>query len=233
MSNVQIDKELTAHQSNNNQKLNNKLNFKYQSSKLILLYLCYSFCNPKTILAHQVNINITGFSYHMGNWSYPDAPRGLDKNGNFIFNPGIGFGWDFRSAKRTSGFSPMTQAMYFRDCSDLSVAMVGGGTRYRYHFNNQFSGDINLLAAVIAWERTRIKLETTGGIEKWHIRKYTKFEYYIFPLFLLGVNYHFKNDMTLGTNLTLMPGTTDLDDMYWILFAMVQLSFPIFNHAIH
>jgi len=76
MSNVQIDKELIAHQPTNNQKLNNnKLTFKYQSRKLILLYLCYILCNPKAIFAHQVNMNITGFSYHMGNWSYPEMLR--------------------------------------------------------------------------------------------------------------------------------------------------------------
>ncbi len=135
----------------------------------------------------------------------------------------MGFGWDLRSTKRTSGFSAIGQAIYFRDCANLSVVMVGGGTRYRYHFNNQFSGDINLLAAVIAWERMRIR------IEEWHISTYYKYEYYIFPLILLGVNYHFKNDMTVGTNFTLLPGTTDLDNMYWILFGTFQISFPIFD----
>jgi hypothetical protein len=37
----------------------------------------------------DMDIDITGLSYHIGHWSYPDAPRGLDKNGNFIFNPGL------------------------------------------------------------------------------------------------------------------------------------------------
>ncbi len=213
MSNVQIEKKLTVPQPSSNWKLNDKLNFKYQFSTLIFLYLCYIFCNPKTIFAHQINMNITGISYHIGNYSYPNAPRGLDKNGIFILNPGIGLGWDFRSIKRTNGFSLISQAIYFRDCGNRGVAMLGGGTRYRYFFNNQFSGDINLLVTLSAWET-------------WKANKY---KYSILPFILLGANYHFKNDITLGTNFTLMPNTPNFNGAFWILFGTLQISFPIFN----
>jgi hypothetical protein len=172
---------------------------------------------PTTTLADQLNIDITGLSYHIGankdNPAYTAAPRRLDKNAAFVFNPGIGVGWDFRTIQRENGFSLITKAIYFRDCDDRGFFMLGGGTRYRYFFNKHFSGDMNAMAMLSA-----------GQI--WYTSTYN---YSILPLVLLGANYHFENDMIWGMNFTVAPKNSSFDATggFWILFVTLQLTFPI------
>jgi len=204
--------------SYNDQELNNrKSGFIYWLSKLTLLYLCYAVIYPTTTFADQINIDITGLSYRIGanknNPAYTDAPRRLDKNGVFVFNPGVGFGWDFRPIQKQNGFSFITKAIYFRDCDDRGFFMLGGGTRYRYFFNKYLSGDINAMTMLSAGQQWRT----------------STYNYAILPLILLGVNYHLKNDMILGMNFTVTPKNSSFDATggFWILFGTLQLSFPI------
>lgn len=188
----------------------------YRFKKFIFLYLCWTLFSPIPTLA-DINMDITGLSYHIGANSkkpgFTKAPRGLDKNGAFAFNPGLGLGWDFRPNHKKNGFSAITKVIYFHDCDDRGFFMLGGGARYRYFFTDQFSGDINALITLAAGQQ-------------WHTSTY---KYSILPLTLLGINYHFPNGMAVGTNFTIAPKNTSFDATgeFWILFTTLQVSFPI------
>ena len=201
------------HQQRNNSR---KYTFShtYTLRKIILFY---ALIYPTSTLANQLNIDITGLSYHIGanknNPAYSQAPRGLDNNGVFVVNPGIGFGWDFRNIEKKNGFSFITKAIYFRDCDDRGFFMLGGGSRYRYFFTKHFSADINAMAML------------SSG-QDWEDSYYY---YSILPLILLGGNYHFKNDMILGMNFSIAPQNAAFTatNGFWILFGTLQITFPI------
>ena len=165
----------------------------------------------------ELDVDLTGLSYHIGansdNPAYEEAPRGLDKNGAFVFNPGAGIGYDFREKGTQGGFSGVTKLIYFRDCDDRGFFMAGGGMRYRFMFGKHFSMDINALAMASAGQ-------------EWASSKYN---YSVLPLVLLGSNYHFENGITAGTNLTLSPQNSSFDATggFWIIFTTLQFSFPI------
>ncbi|WP_243517684.1 MULTISPECIES: hypothetical protein [unclassified Candidatus Cardinium] len=55
---------------------------------------------------HEVGLFVPGLSYHIGantfKPAYKDAPLGLDKNGAFVVNPGIGLVYDHRDKAKGS-----------------------------------------------------------------------------------------------------------------------------------
>lgn len=213
-----MNHQLSTYPIHKNCLKKDRRNLFYRMSRCILLYLGAVFYNSLTAFA-DIDIDIMGLSYHIGaNSSHPaysDAPRRLDKNGVFVFNPGIGLGWDFRSTHKKNGFSAITKAIYFRDCDDRGFFMLGGGGRYRYFFTEQWSGDINALI-------------TLSAGQEWYTGNY---HYSILPLILLGANYHFPNDIRVGSNFSLAPRNTSFDATgeFWILFTTLQVSFPIFK----
>ena len=160
-----------------NDRIHNQ-SLKTKISRYVFLYLSIVVSTPAVTLGN-VDIDVTGLSYHIGgsssNPAYTKAPRRLDKNGVFVFNPGIGIGYDSRTLCNWKGLSPIFKAIYFRDCDDRGFYMLGGGCRYRYFFTESFSGDINV-GVTVAWG------------QQWSTGKY---KHSILPLLLLGPNYHF------------------------------------------
>jgi len=167
--------------------------------------------------AGELDVDLPGISYHIGansrNPAYTNAPRRLDKNGAFVYNPGIGIGYDFRKKGTKNGFSLITKGVYFQDCDARDFFVLGGGAKYRYMLSKQFSADCNGMIMVSAGQ-------------DWSQSKYN---YGILPVILLGSNYHLKNDVTIGINLTLAPRNTSFSatSSFWIIFTMLQFSFPI------
>lgn len=165
----------------------------------------------------ELDVDLTGLSYHIGGGrrkpAYEDAPRRLDKYGVFVFNPGVGIGYDFRTRSTKRGLSCATKLVYFRDCDDRGFFMGGGGARYRLTFGKYFSTDLDALAMVSAGQ-------------EWDSSKYN---FSVLPLIMLGGNYHFANEITVGTNFTVAPKNTSFSATggFWILFTTLQVSFPI------
>ncbi len=180
---------------------------------IIFLALTTSFSSR----AGEIDVDVAGLSYHIGAGSccpaYTDAPRRLDWYGAFVFNPGVGVGYDFRAKSTEGGFSGATKLVYFRDCDDRGFFMGGGGVRYRWMLGECFSTDINGLAMLSAGQQ-------------W---KTSRYNCSLIPLILLGSNYHFANDITLGANFTVAPRNRSFDATggFWILFTTLQLSFPV------
>ena len=188
-----------------------------KSHSRFLLSIALFFATLTSSWAGELDVDLTGLSYHIGASSshpaYTSAPRRLDKNGVFVFNPGVGIGYDFRKSSGQSGFSGLTKLVYFRDCDDRSFFMGGGGVRYRYMLGTHFSIDLNALLMLSAgrdWDTDR-------------------YNYSVLPLVLLGTNYHFKNGIALGTNFTVAPRNTSFSATsgFWILFTTLQVSVPI------
>ena len=167
--------------------------------------------------AGELDIDLPGLAYHIGanseNPAYTGAPRRLDKNGVFVFNPGLGIGYDFRSQSTQNGWSILTKGVYFQDCDARDFFTLGGGARYRYMLSKRFSADLNAMLMLSAGQ-------------EWQLNEYV---FGWLPVLLLGGNYHFENDMTAGLNLTLAPRNTAFSATsgFWIIFTMLQISFPI------
>ncbi len=93
-------------------------------------------------------LDFTGLSVHLGS-GYAGAPRGLDKNGTLVFNPGIGGAIDFRDSVSASGFSPTVRLGMFQDCDDRTVFYGGIGARYSYTIDDHYlvGGGLSLFLA--------------------------------------------------------------------------------------
>ncbi len=183
-----------------------------------ILLLTYSF-----VQAAQLDIDLTGLSYHVGASSsfkaYEEAPRKLDPYGVFVFNPGIGIGIDFRKNSRDPfwyGFSPVIKGIYLRDCDNRAMYFLNLGTRYRYMLNNNFSLDLNLAMSFI-------------NAEKWLTNERKNA---VNPYASFGWNYHFdQKDASLGMVTSFVPknkksgrpGTNSFN----IIFINIYLALPV------
>lgn len=94
---------------------------------LVLLLL-----TPLTGFGRSYELDLLGISYHLDpNGAYKGAPRGLDPNGQGVFNPGIGLGVTFlRNSVHDSGFFPSVKGGMFQDCDDRTLVYAGGGVKY-------------------------------------------------------------------------------------------------------
>lgn len=81
--------------------------------------------------AHVASLEAFGLSAHLGS-SYAAAPRALDSNGVYVFNPGLGLEWDFRDRGTARGFSPIGKAAWLQDCNDRPLYAGLVGVRYWY-----------------------------------------------------------------------------------------------------
>lgn len=88
--------------------------------------------------AGVLDVDGFGLSIHLFG-SYSEAPRGLDSKGVYVFNPGIGLGYDFRESSITSGFSPIIKAGFFEDCKAVPLYFSTFGIRYAYIIANDYS----------------------------------------------------------------------------------------------
>lgn len=177
----------------------------------------------KTSTALQLDIDITGISYHIrcnkSLQAHTKAPRKLDPYGAFVFNPGIGLGIDFRKHSRDpywKGFSPVIKTVYVRDCDNRAMYFLNVGTRYRDMLTNSFSLDLNLAMCLVNAEKWRT------NERKFAINPYASF----------GINYHFEsNNANIGTVMSFIPknkrsGSPDTNS-FNILFVNFYVAFPI------
>ncbi len=92
--------------------------------------------------AGELDLYVPGLSYHIGatndKKAYFKAPLGLDSNGAFVINPGLGYGYDFRENSREHGWSGNSIGLLFLDCARIPVVVVGLGPRYRSFISDNF-----------------------------------------------------------------------------------------------
>ncbi|WP_243018333.1 MULTISPECIES: hypothetical protein [Candidatus Cardinium] len=147
---------------------------------------------------HEVGIFVSGLSYHIGanafKPAYKSAPLGLDKNGAFVVNPGIGLVYDHRDKAKGSSFSWSAISIAFYDCDTRLAFAIGGGGRYRYYIiNRDLSLDIDLGL-------------TLYSAQDWYTSKY-HISFMPFPS--LGINYHLgkisNKGMAVGIKTTFSP----------------------------
>ncbi len=152
-------------------------------------------------IAARVEVAIPGISVHFGNGP-KEAPRKIDENGIFVFNPGIGVGYDFRTDPKTTGFSILLSSIYFRDCSDRHMVALGGGVRGRLMATNNVSFDLNVLPS-LGW------VEGSG--------------FGFLPVVTAGANYHMYDRFTLGLTFAFVPAFNDQQSN--LGFFVVNLAF--------
>lgn len=106
----------------------------------VVAVACFGAGPPSLALAAPlVEVDLLGFSFHLDrDRAYPMAPRGMDRYGQTVFNPGLGLGFDFKESLSDSGFSPLAKAGLFQDCDDRSIAYAGAGLRYSTAFWQRF-----------------------------------------------------------------------------------------------
>ena len=68
--------------------------------------------------AQHIELDLYGLSYNLIGSGYEEAPRKLNDNGAWVFNPGIGITYDFRSTFTENGWSAIGLTGYFKDCDD-------------------------------------------------------------------------------------------------------------------
>ncbi len=92
-----------------------KASQRYVLSSIFSLSIFFSIY-PYKADAGGLDIDLPGIFHHFGsnkeNPAYQDAPRGLDKHGVFVLNPGVGFGYGFRSQITKKGFSAVAKGVY-------------------------------------------------------------------------------------------------------------------------
>lgn len=137
--------------------------------------LGYSFC-----IAGEFDVDLFGFSYHFDkNGAKTDAPNRLDRNGQGVFNPGAGLGYDFRKSINSEGFSPIVLGGFFMNCSNSPFFFGGGGVRYRKFVLGKLFWELNALGMLV------------GG-KDWDTNA---FEFGAVPYANTGIGYDFGNKL--------------------------------------
>lgn len=148
-----------------------------------LLLLFFTTLSPLIISqpshAGVLDIDAYGLSIHLTP-GYNQAPLGLDSEGTYVFNPGLGIGYDFRENAMTSGFSPVVKAGVFKDCNFVSLYYATAGVRYAYIFADDYSIGASL------------NLGLMNG-EDWFYKK-RSFSFMPLPIFEIGRRIY-KNDV--------------------------------------
>lgn len=112
---------------------------------IVILVVVFSLCSD-VCFAGEVDIDLFGFSFHLNKrGAYKDADLKLDKYGKWVFNPGIGLGYDFRKSIKSEGFSPVVQVGFFENCSSKPFWFGGTGVRYRKFMFGKFFWEANAL----------------------------------------------------------------------------------------
>lgn len=179
-----------------------------------LFIFCTMLFFSQSVKAQHLEIDLYGLSYHLIGYGYEDAPRKLNDNGAWVFNPGVGITYDFRDTYTTNGFSGIGITGYFQDCDDRPYYFYGGGTRYRQSLSNDLIFDFN--AALIF-----------STAQDWET---STFNTVFMPLANIGMSRPFFNRwwtlrMTYVPENTGISATTGTD----ILFMNLSVSFDTIN----
>jgi hypothetical protein len=110
---------------------------------ILSFFILLTLFTPQYISAKHFELDLYGLSYHLVGEGYADAPRALDNKAAWVFNPGVGITYDFRSTFEEEGFSPLTMTGYFQDCDNRAFYFAGGGVRYRYKLADDLLFDLN------------------------------------------------------------------------------------------
>jgi hypothetical protein len=152
------------------------------------------------VLAKKLEVLIPGVSVHFGSGA-SESPRKLDNEGVYVFNPGIGANYDFRSDEKKSGFSIIVSGLYFKTCPDTNAFLVGAGVRGRYCLTDKISACANLIPSVVSIEG---------------------FSPMILPAITTGINYHITEKNDVGLTFAYVPGYDGGSD---IGFFVLSVSF--------
>lgn len=100
----------------------------------------------KPCLAREIDVNLFGFSYHFDkSGAFNRAPLRLDDAGLWVFNPGIGLGYDFRKNIHTGGLSAIIDGGFFQNCANSPFFYAGAGGRYRKFIYKKLYVEANLM----------------------------------------------------------------------------------------
>jgi hypothetical protein len=154
--------------------------------------------------AGEINVNLYGASYHLkASEAYHNAPRSIGNEGQWVFNPGIGLEYDFRT-KGSTGFSVFTGAGYFRDCGDYPFYFAELGVRYKNYFwnSNHWFWEVSLGGAYAVahdWD-----VDNNGNAVDYGTTTTG------LPVGGIGFGYKFKNGNFLKYTLTYVPKNDDI-----------------------
>lgn len=173
---------------------------------ILVFVLYYNFC-----IAGEVDINLFGLSYHFNKiGAYSGAPLKLDKNGMWVFNPGLGLGYDFRNSIKSEGFSPIVQGGIFQNCSVNPFYFGGAGVRYRKFIRGR-----------LFWEANALGMLTYS--RDWDDERY---KFSPLPYGNIGIGYDFgKNLVTFSISYVPQNGSTGIGNDTSMLFINMAVSF--------
>ncbi len=130
----------------------------YKSIWATITFSFFASFFPQVSSAGVLDIDTFGLSIHLDG-SYNKAPLRLDSEGEFVFNPGIGLGYDFRENAVKSGFSPIVKAGSFADCNAVLIYYTTAGIRYSYIFLDNYSIGASISVGLMNgqdwWKKTR------------------------------------------------------------------------------
>ncbi len=173
---------------------------------VLVFILCYNFC-----IAGEVDIDLFGFSFHFNKLgAYREASLKLDNNGKWVFNPGIGLGYDFRSSIKSEGFSPIVQGGFFENCSSKPFLFGGAGVRYR-----------KFILGKLFWEANALGMLTYA--RDWDDERP---QFSVLPYGNMGIGYDFGNNLvTFSVSYVPQNGSTAIGNDTDMLFINLAVSF--------
>jgi len=111
--------------------------------QIFLLLVTIALIFSQNANAEHLEIDFYGISYHLVGYGYRYAPMKIDNDAAWVFNPGIGFTYDFREKVDEQGLSPLIMLGYFKDCDDRPFFFGGAGGRYRHKLTKELLFDVN------------------------------------------------------------------------------------------
>lgn len=176
------------------------------------LSLLVCFHSSSYSFAGVLEGDVFGLSIHLDG-SYNQAPRRLDSEGVYVFNPGIGVGYDFRENALTTGFSPILKAGFFQDCNAIPLYYGVAGLRYAYNFAQDYmvgaSLSVGLMSGEDWWTKTR------------------NISFMPLPIFELGRRIYQNDTLKLGTVFAPHNAAMSATSGGGLLFMMLSYSHSI------
>jgi len=188
----------------------------------------FSFVVPEAF-AVQLSVDVPGVSYYVkGPRVKPihiGVPYKSKHPSSWVWNRGIGFGFDTRRKGNRQGFSFMNKNLFVMGPIDNRIFFsLGLGGRYRYPFlEKRLSVDVDLMLSYMMGASVYLE----------ELSKYAVFAFFlppfswghtVMPSLSLGLNYHFQWGGALGTNFTFAPKR---NNGFWMPFIMFNFSFPL------
>lgn len=144
----------------------------------------------------HLELDLFGLSYHLGG-SLASAPRGLDDEGVWVFNPGIGLTLDARPTSKEPGLSWMMMSGWFQDCDDKPFLFLGGGGRYRLALSQNVRAELNFGGLVVrasVWGDKPTISSLNGQIMSEGGTGEPEFYWTFVPILNIGISTHMFSD---------------------------------------